>query len=200
MSLFDWIGRKKGNDLPETVENAKRGSGRYNDYSKYNSRYEYILFTPFVNASDIVGRENAYYTNEESAQTIYIYKIHKLSKSLIDRSTVHPKLFFSTLNELDYELKNCPYNIKNFKKQAEIEYFESRKEQIVIDFINRSFKDCYESALQLKTVKGRINHVENWFLQMEYYKKQMTDRAKYIIESLYCEWIGEYKAIAEKGN
>lgn len=169
------------------------------DYSySFESVYKYVLFSSYIDTDRIIGKNIPYYTPESSAQAVYLRTLWNLSMEIIDNKNVFPKNFFEQIEELENLLYDCPYIIKNYNKDYEIAEYERRKEQIVIDFINRSFRDCFRCALELKTVRGRLNHMENWFMKMEYYKQFMNEKEKYVLNSLYVEWSSELRQIAEK--
>lgn len=66
-----------------------------------------------------------------------------------------------------------------------------KKDELLINFLDKSFTDEYRNALELKTPKGRIARIDHWFMVMDYYKQYLTPEALLILEALEKKWTGE---------
>lgn len=198
MGLFDWLNRSKGTDLPETMENIKKNTGNYSNTKHFTSLYKPIIFTAYYDDSKIVNREHAYLTYLESEQLLYIRKVWNLSKRLIDKKIIAPKMFFEFLDDFENTLQECPYTLKHFNPKHEYNYYLTQKSKVLVDFINRSFEYYYRTALERKTIKSRITNIDNWFNQMEYYKQYLSETEINVIDDLYNSWInGARKTLGE---
>lgn len=203
MGLFDFLHKSsEPTDLPvpQNYNFEKEENDEYysKNKRKFNSVYRYILFSDAVDTMWIIGydRSNPYgFNSEVRAKHMFVKECHDLSKSLIDYRNCYEKEFFSSMNRLEELLQNPKYTFKHFNIEWEREEYYRRKQQIIIDFINRSYQNNFENCLDLKTTKGRINRMENWFLKMNYYKMYMGEREQYIIENLHIQWLTDKKML-----
>lgn len=156
-------------------------------------QYEYVLFSRFINTDAIVGSRRNYMRIDYTIDNIfyeshqYIYKLWKLSTDL--NKAVKPKKFFELIEEIEKELKSISkYNYPKFNPEKEKGYYFRNKDEMLIDFLNRSFTDEYREALELKTAKGKINRIGNWFSVIDYYKHLLTPNAMEAFEKLADKW------------
>ena len=171
----------------------------------FESIYPYVLFADSDNRDVIVGSRREFmrsdYTVDPAwyANSQYIHKLWRLSKDLDSPKIANPKKYFETIEELEYLLgESDKYNIKFFFPDKEKELWFSRKSELIIDFLDRSFKNEFRSALELKTPKGRIDRIDHWFMVLKYYRSYMPEAAQNRLDEIYYQWLSEFRAIAEK--
>ncbi len=205
MSLFDFINLKvkEVTDPPEVV--GKKAANEQKKTQQFESIYPYVLFADSDNRDVIVGSRKefmradytvdpAWYTNGQ-----YIHKLWRLSKDLDSPKITNPKKFFETIEELERLLEEAEkYKIKFFFPDKEREVWLSRKSDLIVEFLDRSFKNEFRSALELKTPKGRIDRIDHWFMVLRYYRSYMTEEGQKRLDELYYQWLNEFRAIAEK--
>lgn len=159
-------------------------------------RYEYVLFSRNIDIPTIIGSRNDYmrrdYTMDPKYSEYWSY-LHKLWKRSVDlEKIVKNKKFFETLEEFEELMKIIgQYRFKKFIPERERNYYYSKKDEILIEFLERSFKEEYRNALELKTAKGRISRIDHWFLVMNYYRQYLTPNAISVLDALEKKWTGE---------
>lgn len=205
MSLFDFINLKvkEVTDPPDVV--GKKDADGQKRTQQFESIYPYVLFADSDNRDVIVGSRQefmradytvdpAWYINGQ-----YIHKLWRLSKDLDSPKITNPKKYFETIEELERLLGDAgKYKIKFFFPDKERDLWISRKSELVIAFLDRSFKDEFRRALELKTSKGRIDRIDHWFMVLKYYRSYMPEEAKKRLDEIYYQWLSEFRAIAEK--
>lgn len=214
--ILDVLNMNNWNDSPNMIEDKGERSknlfwdeepGPENDYhenikeetkqeEKRSKRYEYVLFSKNIDIPTIIGSRNDYmrrdYTMDPKYSEYWSY-LHKLWKRSTDlEKIVKSKKFFETLEEFEDLIKIIgQYRFKKFNPELEKNYYYSKKDEILIQFLDRSFTDEYRNALELKTVKGRISRIDHWFLVMNYYKQYLTPNSLIVLEALEKKWTGE---------
>ena len=205
MSLYDFLKLKvkQVTDPPALMDEEINEEQRNTNH--FESIYPYVLFADSDNRDIVVGRrkefmrddytvDSAWYSNGQ-----YIHKLWRLSKDLDSTKITNPKKYFETIEELERLLEEAEkYKIKFFFPDKERELWFGRKSELIIAFLDRSFKDEFRSALELKTPKGRIDRIDHWFMVLKYYRSYMTEAAQKHLDELYCKWLSEFRAIAEK--
>ena len=205
MSIWDFFNfkEKKVTDPPEII--GKKAAGEDKNAKHFESIYPYVLFSDNDNRDVIVGSRREFmradYTVDPAwyANGQYIHKLWRLSKDLDSPKITNPKKYFETIEELERLLEEAgKYKIKFFFPDKERELWFGRKSQLIIEFLDRSFKDEFGSALELKTTKGRIDRIDHWFMVLKYYRSYMPEAAQKRLDEIYCQWLSEFRAIAEK--
>lgn len=177
---------KSTKDMTQEIE----AEAKQNLDSNY---YEYILFSNNIDIPSIIGSRADYMRNDYTIDPRYNESwsyIHKLWKCSIDiGKVVKPKKFFEILEYLEESLKIIEqYSFLKFNPEKEREYYYSKKDEVLVSFLNRSFTDEYRNSLELKTAKGKISRIGNWFSVMEYYKSYLTQNALEEFERLGDKW------------
>lgn len=185
-----WKDTVESESLSENEEIPERES------EEEQKPYQYILFSESIDMSYIIGSRQDFMRKDYTTDPLYNLSwnyIHKLWKRSNDlEKIIKTKKFFETLEEFEdllYKKENYIYGKMNI--ELEMEYYISKKDEILIEFLNKSFTDEYRNALELKTTKGRIARIDHWFLVMNYYKKYLTPNALYLLEALEIKWTGE---------
>lgn len=127
----------------------------------------------FTKNSSVYISENEYgirkYKTDISSANLVIKKLSE-SLNLADK-TVNPEIFFKRLHfSLDCALELMTYKNDIFKGTTPEEQYKKLLEEIetrVNMFIERSFIDVTEKTKQLKTEKGKLNRLMNYFANME---------------------------------
>lgn len=158
--------------------------------------YQYILFSNSIDMSYIFGSRQDFMRKDYTIDPMYYAScqyLHKLWKRSTDlEKIIKNKKFFETLEEFEnllYRKENYIYGKVNI--EFERKYYESKKDELLISFLDKSFTDEYRNALELKTPKGRIARIEHWFMVMDYYKQYLTPNAASVLEALERKWTGE---------
>lgn len=186
---FEWEGVP---DTPNQEENEKE---EYSNHEK-EKPYQYILFTERFDMSDIIGCRQDYMRRDYTIDPLYyiscqhINKLWRFSFDLL--KTVKAKKFFESLEEFENLLySDGGYIYGKFNKKLETEHYVLMKDEILINFLDKSFTNEYRNALELKTIKGRIDRIDHWFFMMDYYKKYLTPNSLSVLEALYKRWTME---------
>lgn len=210
--ILEMLNIEKQNREPDKIE-EKENNFYWNDFWKDNSEainfsenkekkqkepkpYQYILFSNGVDMSYILGSRQDFMRKDYTVDPLYCKSfqyIHKLWKLSIDLlKIIKTKKFFETLEEFDNLLyKKEEYMYGKVNIEFERKYYESKKDELLISFLDKSFTNEYRNALELKTPKGRISRIDHWFLVMDYYKQYLTPNALYVLEALEKKWTGE---------
>ena len=205
MSIWDLLNfkGKTVTDPPDVI--GKKATSGDKNAKQFESIYPYVLFSDCDNRDVIVGNRREFmrvdYTVDPAwyANGQYIHKLWRLSKDLDSPKITNPKKYFETIEELERLLEDAgKYKIKFFFPDKERELWISRKSELIIQFLDRSFKDEFRSALELKTPKGRIDRIEHWFMVLKYYRSYMPEAAKNRLDEIYYQWLSEFRAITEK--
>lgn len=185
-----WDEEPKESDSFEDDDNSE-------DHKKESKPYEYVLFSKYgVDTSEIIGSRQDFMRRDYTVEPIY-YKscqfIHKLWKDSSDLQKItKEKKFFETLEEFENLLYSKEkYIYGKFNIELERSYYSSQKDELLMKFLDRCFTDEYRNALELKTVKGRINRIDHWFMMMDYYKYYLTPNSKSVLDALNKRWTGE---------
>lgn len=158
--------------------------------------YEYVLFSKSIDIPSIIGSRNDYmrrdYTIDPKYSEYWRY-LHKLWKDSVDlEKIVKAKKFFEVLEEFENLIGDIEqYRFKDFIPEREKEYYSSKKDEILIKFLDRCFTDEYRNALELRTVSGRVNRIDHWFMMMDYYKYYLTPNSLTVLDTLNKRWTGE---------
>lgn len=185
-----WKDTSDSENLSESNEDSEK------EREEEQKPYQYVLFTDSIDISYILGSRQDFMRRDYTTDPLYNVSwnfIHKLWKRSTDLGKIiKTKKFFETLEEFE-DLLNRSEHYMNGKMNIELEkeYYASKKDEIFIDFLDKSFKDEYRNALELKTPKGRIARIDHWFLVMNYYKQYLTPNALAILEALERKWTGE---------
>lgn len=183
-------------DEEPTDENSKNTENVKREKREKSEPYEYVLFSTSIDMSAIIGSRNDYmrrdYTTDPRYGEYYRY-IHKLWKNSVElEKIVKAKKFFEVLEEFEKSINIINrYKFEKFLPELEKSYYYSKKDEIMISFLDRCFTDEYRNALELKTLKGRIGRIDHWFLMMDYYKYYLTPNALAVLDALYKKWTGE---------
>lgn len=188
--LFEWEG------LPDVYNESDFQEEEENETEEDPRPYQYILFTNSIDMSYIIGSRQDFMRKDYTTDPLYNVSwnyIHKLWKRSTDlEKIIKTKKFFETLEEFEnllYRKENYIYGKMNI--ELEREYYESKKDEFLISFLDKSFTDEYRNALELKTPKGRIARIDHWFMVMNYYKQYLTPNALTVLEALEKKWTGE---------
>lgn len=194
-NLF-WDDTSDEENFSDDNEYSEEEYEEYEEREEESKQYEYVLFSNNIDIPSIIGSRNDYmrrdYTIDPRYSEYWRY-LHKLWKNSVDlEKIVKNKKFFEVLEEFENYLKEIDkYKFKKFIPEIERNYYFSRKDEILIQFLDRSFTDEYRSALELKTPKGRIARIDHWFMVMSYYKQYLTPNAVSVLEALERKWTGE---------
>lgn len=158
--------------------------------------YQYILFSGSIDTSYIIGSRQDFMRRDYTIDPLYYTScqyLHKLWKHSNDLTKiVKNKKFFETLEEFENLIyRNGNYIYGKLNIELERRYYESKKDELLIGFLDKSFTEEYRNALELKTPKGRIARIDHWFMVMNYYKKYLTPNALTVLEALEMKWTGE---------
>lgn len=159
-------------------------------------RYRYVLFSEHVDTSEIIGSRQDFMRRDYTIEPLYYTScqyLHRLWRCSVDLLKItNAKRFFETFEEFENSLNTTnQYIYGKFKIGLEKENYYSKKDEILIKFLDRSFTDEYRHALELKTVKGRIGRIDHWFFMMDYYKHYLTPNAIAILDALNKRWTME---------
>lgn len=205
MSFWDIFNKRKQENYP--VPNGYRTSDSENEHysKKYDNIYNPVLFSMTYDRDYICGDRQSVMTKDWVVpewwylSTQYLNKINKESKDLNSDKIKNPKRFFETMESLEKSLSEYNnYKFKNFYINMEMDLYNMKKTDMINRFIDRSFKDEFRRALELKTANGRVDRIEHWFMVMKYYSQYMTPESKQKFSDLYVQWLSEFRAIAEK--
>lgn len=188
--LFEWEGVPDVYNEPDFQEEEGK------EAEEEPRPYQYILFADSIDMSYIIGSRQDFMRKDYTTDPLYNVSwnyIHKLWKRSTDLGKIIKiKKFFETLEEFEnvlYRKENYIYGKLNI--ELEREYYESKKDELLISFLDKSFTDEYRNALELKTPKGRIARIDHWFMVMDYYKQYLTPNALAVLEALEKKWTGE---------
>ncbi len=186
-----YVQREERKEQKEQKNDKNEESSEKNDSAQI--QYKYVLFSESINTDTIIGFRSDYMRSDYTIEPIfyeshqYIYNVWKLSKDL--EKVIKAKNFFESLEEIEKALEIIEkYNYPKFNPEKEKEYFYSQKDEVLINFLNRSFMDEYRSSLELKTAKGKINRLGNWFSVIDYYKKDFNPNVLEAFECLVDKW------------
>jgi len=153
------------------------------------AQYEYVLFSESIDTDAIIGFRSDYMRSDYTIEPIfyeshqYIYNVWKLSTDL--EKTINPKRFFESIEEIEKKLEEISkYSYPKFNPEKEKEYYYLKKNEVLVEFLVRSFTKEYENAIELKTAQGKINRIGNWFSTVYCYKGIFTPNGEEIFERL----------------
>lgn len=205
MSFWDIFNKKKHENYP--VPKGYRTSDSENEYysKKCDNIYKPVLFSMTYDRDFMCGSRQSVMSDDWVVpewwylSTQYLNKINKESKDLYSDKIKNPKKFFDTMESLEKSLAEYHYyTFTHFDINTELNLYNSKKTDMINRFIDRSFKDEFRRALELKTANGRVDRIEHWFLVMKYYSQYMTTDSKKKFADLYVQWLNEFRSIAEK--
>lgn len=131
--------------------------------------YEYILFADHIDTSYLIGSRQDFMRKDYTIEPLYyvscqyLHKLWKLSKDLC--KIIKVKKFFETLEEFEKLLYvKDEFIFGKMNVELERKYYEDKKDELLITFLDKAFTDEYRNALELKTVKGRIDRINHCFL------------------------------------
>ena len=157
------------------------------------AQYEYVLFSESINTHEIIGSRRDYMRDDYTIEPIfyeshqYLYRIWKASSDL--KEVLGVKKFFEAMEEIEKSLEEISkYSYSKFNPEKEKEYYYLKKNEVLVEFLNRSFTEEYNNSLELKTSQGKINRIGAWFSTVYCYKDILTPNAKEIFESLVDIW------------
>lgn len=198
---FEWEG------VPDTPNQEENKEEEKEDCRNEEEKpYQYILFSENIDISDIIGYRQNFIRRDYTIDPLYyiscqhIRKLWRCSFDLL--KVIKAKKFFETLEEFENLLySDGGYIYGKFNKKLETEQYVLMKDELLINFLDKSFTNEYRNALELKTVKGRIDRIDHWFFMMNYYKKYLTPNSISVLEALNKRWTMELMPnLLEKNN
>lgn len=177
-------------------ESKEDESEKKKTYNRYEYQYKHMLFSERLDTSEVIGTRQDFMRRDYTIDPQYytscqhLHKLWRCSVNLLKDAKA--KKFFETLEEFEELLySNNNYFYGKFRLEEEKKHYLSKKDEILISFLERSFTDEYRDALELRTVKGRIGRIDHWFFMMEHYKAYLTPNALSVLEALKKRWTME---------